>query len=70
MNAGQKYCKMLPYVFLRVVVLHRFYCTYGIYANGKYSKVSNTFLFSNKMSVIKAGIHKMLVRISNSEDPG
>ena len=27
------------------------------------------FLFSNKMGVIKAGIHKMLVRIVNRKDP-
>ena len=35
-----------------------------------YSKISNTFLFlfSNKMMVIRAGIHKLLVRIANKED--
>ena len=27
------------------------------------------FLFSNKMMVIRAVAHKMLVRIANSEDP-
>ena len=27
------------------------------------------FLFSNKMLVIRAGIHKMLVRIANREYP-
>ena len=27
------------------------------------------FLFSNKMLVIRAGIHIMLVRIANREDP-
>ena len=39
--------------------------------HGKCSKISNTFLFlfSNKMLVIRAGIHKMLVRIANREDP-
>ena len=38
---------------------------------GKCSKISNTplFLFSNKMLVFTAGIHIMLVRISNREDP-
>ena len=38
---------------------------------GKCPKISNTFLvlFSSKMLVIKAGIHKMLVRIANREDP-
>ena len=38
---------------------------------GKCSKILNTFLvlFSNKMLVIRAGIHKMLVRIANREDP-
>ena len=37
----------------------------------KRSKISNTFLFlfSNRMWVIKAGIHRMLVRIANREDP-
>ena len=34
-------------------------------------KILNTFLFlfSTKMLVIRAGIHKMLVRIANREDP-
>ena len=27
------------------------------------------FLFSNKMLVFRAGMHKMLVRIANREDP-
>ena len=38
---------------------------------GKCSKISNTFLFpfSNKMLVFRAGIHKMLVKIANREDP-
>ena len=38
---------------------------------GKYSKIPNTFLifFLNKTLVIRAGIHKMLVRIANREDP-
>ena len=38
---------------------------------GKCSKISNTFLFlfSNKILLIRAGIHKMLVRIANREDP-
>ena len=38
---------------------------------GKYSKISNTFLFlfSNEMLVFRAGSHKMLVRIANREDP-
>ena len=37
----------------------------------KSSKISNSFLvlFSNKMLVIKTGIHEMLVRIANREDP-
>ena len=37
----------------------------------KYSKMLNTFLFlfSNKMLPIRVGIHKMLVRIANSEVP-
>ena len=35
--------------------------------SGKCSKISNTFLFLflNKMLVIRAGIHKMLLRIAN-----
>ena len=38
---------------------------------GKCSKISNTFLFLflTKMLVIRAGIHKMLIRIANREDP-
>ena len=38
---------------------------------GKSSEVFNIFLFlfSKKMLVIRAGIHKMLVRIANREDP-
>ena len=38
---------------------------------GKCSKISNTFLFlfSNKMLVFRAGIHKFLVRVANREDP-
>ena len=37
----------------------------------KYSKISNTFhfLISMKMWVIRAGIHKMLIRLANREDP-
>ena len=37
----------------------------------KWSKFFNTFLFlfSNKMLVFRAGIHKMLARIVNREDP-
>ena len=38
---------------------------------GKCSKMSNTFLFlfSNIMLVTRAGIHKMLVQITNRKDP-
>ena len=37
-----------------------------IWVCGKFSKISNTFLFlfSNKMLVFRAGIHKMLIRIA------
>ena len=37
---------------------------------GKCSKILNTFhhLFSNKMWVIRGGIHQILVRIANRED--
>ena len=35
------------------------------------SKILNTFLFqsSTKMLVIRAGIHKIFIRITNREDP-
>ena len=48
--------------------VHNWHCAYDY---SKCSKILNTFLFlfSNKMLVIKAGIHKMLFRIANSEDP-
>ena len=38
---------------------------------GKCSKISNTslILFSNKMLIFRAGIHKLLVKIANREDP-
>ena len=38
----------------------------------KCSIISDTFLFlfSNKMLVFRAGNHKILVRIANSEAPG
>ena len=38
--------------------------------HGKCSKISNTFLFlfSNKILVFMAEIHKILVRIANRED--
>ena len=38
---------------------------------GKCSNISNTFLFlfSNKMLVFRAGIHKFLARVTNREDP-
>ena len=41
----------------------------GLY--GICSKIENTFLslFLNRMLVIRAGIHKMPVRIANREDP-
>ena len=41
------------------------------YMHGKCSKICNIFLFlfSNKMLVLRAGIHKMHVRIVNREDP-
>ena len=38
---------------------------------GNYSRIKNTFLFlfSNKILVFKAGIHKILVRIANRGGP-
>ena len=43
----------------------------NVHTYGKCSKISNTFLFlySNKIILIRAGIHKLLVRIENREDP-
>ena len=42
----------------------------GIYMYGKCSKFRTlSFLFSNNMMVIRAGIHKLLVRIANRVDP-
>ena len=37
----------------------------------KCSKILNTFLllFSNKMLVVRAGIHRMLIGIAKREDP-
>ena len=48
-------CQIFPYVHIY----------------GKCSKISNTFqfLFSKKMWVIRAGIHQMLDRKANREDP-
>ena len=48
----------------------RLYYDYDI-TYSKCSIISHTFLvlFSNKMLVIRAGIHTMLVRESNREDP-
>ena len=42
-----------------------------LFPYGKCSKILNTFLylFSNKMLVFRSGIHKMLVRKENGEDP-
>ena len=42
-----------------------------VYIYSKCSKLSNTFLFlfSNKMLVFRTENHKMLVRITNREDP-
>ena len=42
-----------------------------IYLYGKCFKILNTFLFlfSNKMLVIRVGIHKKLDRIANRDDP-
>ena len=38
----------------------------------KCSKILNAFpfLYSNKIMVIRAGNHKLLVRIANRKDPG
>ena len=54
---------------LSSVTLPIYSCKISIYS--KCSKISNTFLFlfSNKMLVFRAGIHKFLVRVANREDP-
>ena len=46
-------------------------CLKNVFQYGECSKISNTFLilFSNKMLIIRAGIHNILVRIANLEDP-
>ena len=52
-------------------MLDRFYCTVNLRIKYcKCSKILNTFLcqFSNKMLVIRTGIHRMLVKIANRED--
>ena len=43
----------------------------GNSSHGKCSKITNTFtfLFLDKTMVFRAGIHKMLVRMANREDP-
>ena len=42
-----------------------------LHTYGECSKILNTFyvLFSNKAMLIRAGIHKILMRIPNREDP-
>ena len=48
-----------------------FFLMWPLISYGICSKISNTFLFlvSNRMLVIRAEFHKMLVRIANWEDP-
>ena len=55
-----------PVTGLRSAVLAK-----GIWRRANVSKISNTFpfLIANKILVTRAGIHKMLVRIANREDP-
>ena len=57
----------MEHVIYQVCFVIRSDATYS-----KFSKVLITFLFrfSIEMLVIRAGCHKMLVRITNSEDPG
>ena len=54
--------------FLNIRKLRRTIGSLNCLAYGNCSKISNTFLslFSNKMLVFRAGIHKMFVRIANS----
>ena len=44
----------------------------SIYMHNNHSKISKTFLFLflYKMLVISVGIHKMLLRLANRQDPG
>ena len=67
------YLRVLPVLHRPEVVdigrIHLPVCTCTVH--GKCSKISNTFLFLffNKMLVVRAGIHKILDRIVNREDP-
>ena len=46
-------------------------CVNAVHEYAKCSKILNTFLFlfSNKIMVSRAGIHKIFVRIAKREDP-
>ena len=56
---------MLEFLFCLLIFIYIYIYYY------KYFQILNIFLFlfSNKMLVFRAGIHKMLVRIANREDP-
>ena len=45
--------------------------SFSVPVHGNCSKIGNTFLFlfSNKMLDIRAGIHQILVKMANREDP-
>ena len=56
-------------VYKRYITLYNIEHNHYVMSYGKFSKISNTFLFlfSNKILVFRAGIHKNAVRIANSE---
>ena len=60
-----------PTVYKRYITLYNIEHNHYVISYGKFSKISNTFLFlfSNKILVFRAGIHKNSVRIANSEYP-
>ena len=41
----------------------------SVFGNAKYLFTAKFSLFSNKMLVFRGGIHKMLVKLANREDP-
>ena len=56
-------------VYKRYITLYNIEHNHYVMSYGKFSKISNTFLFlfSYKILVFRAGIHKNAVRIANSE---
>ena len=52
------------------IILHMFYFLQYL-SHSKHSEILNTFLFvfSSRMLAMRGGIHKILLRIANIEDP-